>query len=231
VTVTQTNAGAIPHGSVADHLVALTDSGRKQSKRAGRRLPADFLRPNGLVYRSPYIRTRETCDLLLAEAGYDAGTGRDKAVRIYEDPLLREVEHGYEDIESQELLREKHGRFWYRYSGGESPADCYDRCCAFLESMSRQIRRKSIQDPQTGQLKAPNVLIVTHGLTIRCLVMRFFHLTVEQFDSIRNPGNAELIQISSAKDMQAPQFVSGRWGIEGLQLRSGPGEMNGSPKV
>ena len=32
--------------------------------------------------------------------------------------------------------------------------------------------------------RAERVLIVTHGLTIRCFVMRFLHLTVKDFDTI-----------------------------------------------
>ena len=59
---------------------------------------------NALVYASPYRRTRET----LAGILDGAGVGKD-ALRIYEDPRLREVEHGYEEVAAQEELRKVHG--------------------------------------------------------------------------------------------------------------------------
>src|SRR5688500_11029146 len=86
-----------------------------------------------LAYCSPFRRARETMAGVLAGAGVDAGS-----VRVFEDPRLREVDHGYVDAEAQKGMRATHGWFYYRYNGGESPADCYDRTCTFLESLMRQ---------------------------------------------------------------------------------------------
>jgi broad specificity phosphatase PhoE len=36
-----------------------------------------------------------------------------------------------------------------------------------------------------------NVLIVSHGLTMRLFCMRWFHWSVRFFESLSNPGNAE----------------------------------------
>ncbi len=47
--------------------------------------------------------------------------------------------------------------------------------------------------------------------------MRFLHLTVEQYDEIANPHNADIITLGPRETIQAPQFVSGRWGVEGLR--------------
>ena len=38
-------------------------------------------------------------------------------------------------------------------------------------------------------------LVVTHGLTIRCFVMRFLHLRVEDFDRIDNPDNCDVVTL------------------------------------
>lgn len=38
---------------------------------------------------------------------------------------------------TQSELLKIHGWFYYRFRGGESPADCYDRASSFLESMMR----------------------------------------------------------------------------------------------
>jgi len=36
-------------------------------------------------------------------------------------------------------------------------------------------------------------LIVTHGLTLRLFLMRWFHWTVEEFENLRNPRNCQIV--------------------------------------
>lgn len=50
----------------------------------------------------------------------------------------------------------------------------------------------------------------THGLAIRCFVMRFFHLTVEQFESMMNPKNCDVITIGARHAVSEPVFMNGR---------------------
>lgn len=197
------NTGEVRVLEVGDHTIALTPRGEAQARDAGQRIGAAFIRP-ALVYTSPFRRARQTLDGVLQ----GAGLARDK-VRIYEDPRLREVEHGYAEVEPQEALRETHGRFYYRFHGGESPADCFDRTAGFLDSMMRQVNRK----------QAKQALVITHGLTIRCFVMRFLHLTVEQFDSMANPGNCDVITLARRSGLEDPLFTSGIWGVDGLRTR------------
>ena len=201
----EANVGRVSSLDVGDHHIPLSELGAKQAREAGRRIGADFLE-NALVYASPYRRTRETLAGILEGAGVDKEAG----LRVYEDPRLREVEHGYEEVAAQEELRKVHGWFYYRFRGGESPADCYDRTSNFLESMMRQAERK----------KADRVLIVTHGLTIRCFVMRFLHLSVEQFDALGNPKNCAIVTIADRTKLAGAQFTSGAWGVEGLAMRA-----------
>jgi broad specificity phosphatase PhoE len=198
----EANVGLVNAIDVGDHAIALSAKGREQARATGERIGGTFLE-GALLYRSPYRRTRETLDGILAGAGV---TGHD---RIYEDPRLREVEHGYTSVEAQEELRKTHGWFYYRFQGGESPADCFDRTSSFLESLMRQIERKS----------AERVLIVTHGLTLRCFVMRYLHLSVEDFDRLANPRNCDVVTIGDKATLESPLFTSGRWGVSGLRLR------------
>ena len=157
----EANVGRMIAHEVGDPGIPLSEHGREQARDVGRRIGRAFVE-GALVYASPYQRTRDT----LMEIHEACGLAPLSLRRgLYEDPRLREVEHGYEPIESQELLRKTHGWFYYRFRGGESPADCYDRTSAFLESLMRQVERKSSE----------RVLIVTHGLTIRCFVMRFVY--------------------------------------------------------
>lgn len=66
---------------------------------------------------------------------------------------------------------------------------------------------------------ATRFVIVTHGMTIRCFVMRFLHLTVEQFESMHNPDNCDIVTIAPIAEISAPVFQTNRWGVEGLRLR------------
>ncbi|MGE0872434.1 MAG: histidine phosphatase family protein [Kofleriaceae bacterium] len=197
------NLGLVTSQQMGDHLIPLSERGQIQAREAGRTIGSGFI-AGSLVYVSPYLRTRETLANILEGCAIDASS-----VRVYEDPRLREVEHGYDEVSPQGELRERHGWFYYRFRGGESPADCYDRASTFLESMMRQVERKA----------AERVLVVTHGLFIRCFAMRFLHLSVETFDTLANPHNCDVVTIGEASGLTNPQFTSGRWGVEGLRLR------------
>jgi len=202
----EANVGRVSAHEVGDHAIWLSELGSEQARAVGRTIGASFV-DGALVYSSPYRRTRETL------AGIYEGCGLVPPARrsgLYEDPRLREVEHGYEPIEDQEDLRRTHGWFYYRFRGGESPADCYDRTSSFLESMMRQVERK----------QAERVLIVTHGLTIRCFVMRFLHLSVDEFDTLANPSNCAVVTLAERDRLGDCQFVSGRWGVTGLALQA-----------
>ncbi|MBL8910582.1 MAG: histidine phosphatase family protein [Archangium sp.] len=201
------NVREVEARDVGDHNIELTDHGKEQARTVGSTLGADYLK-DALVYCSPYTRTRQTLECILE----GAGLGREH-VRIYEDPRLREVDPGYSEYEKQHELRRTHGWFYYRFKGGESPADCFDRTSSFLESLMRQIERKA----------AEHVLIVTHGLTIRCFAMRYLHLSVEQFDELANPGNCDVITIGDKHELPGAGWITGRWGLVGLRKR-GPDE-------
>ena len=197
------NVGEVDAKDVGDHTISLTEAGQAQARKAGEMLGRDYL-DGALIYSSPYQRTRQTLSCVLEGAGLKTG-----AVRVYEDPRLREVEHGYAEWEAQQTMRRTHGWFYYRFEGGESPADCFDRTSSFLESLMRQFERKA----------AERALIVTHGLTIRCFVMRYLHLTVEQFDELANPNNCDIITLAEKSTMKDPLFTAGRWGVTGLTRR------------
>lgn len=84
----------------------------------------------------------------------------------------------------QEMKRDAYSTFFYRFEyGGESGADVYDRLSTFLDTLHRDFAKPTYPD---------NCLIITHGLLIRLFMMRWFHLTVEQFESLANPDNCEI---------------------------------------
>ncbi|CBI34342.3 unnamed protein product, partial [Vitis vinifera] len=84
--------------------------------------------------------------------------------------------------------RLRFGRFFYRFPEGESAADVYDRVSSFLESLWRDIDMNRLHNEPSSDL---NFIIVTHGLTSRVFLMKWFKWTVEQFEGLNNLGNCE----------------------------------------
>jgi broad specificity phosphatase PhoE len=51
-----------------------------------------------------------------------------------------------------------------------------------------------------------NILIVTHGLTLRLLLMRYFQLSVEEFEQSYNSQNAKLVVMDRMVDEHGKEF-------------------------
>ncbi|CAI5995454.1 unnamed protein product [Closterium sp. NIES-64] len=87
---------------------------------------------------------------------------------VREEPRLREQDFGNFQVQERmrqiKDMRQRFGRFFYRFPEGESSADVYDRV----------------------------TVMVTHGLTTRVFLMRWFRWTVRQFEGLLNPGNCEI---------------------------------------
>ena len=89
------------------------------------------------------------------------------------------------------------GRFYYRRPNAESSADVFDRVSAFWDSLlgdsptSLLLGRKHTYD---------TALLVTHGLTIRLLLMAVFQWSVWTFESVFNLGNCQHITLVKNMD-------------------------------
>ncbi len=177
------NADLSVYQHVPDYALELTTLGQQQARTAGKQI-ADVI-GNGKVkvYVSPWKRTRLTYNLI-------AETINDRIVDKVEDPLLREQEWGHfsspEELIRINEERNRFGQFYYRVPNGESGSDVYTRMCLFLDSMNRDFQRPEFPD---------NTLIVSHGMAIRLFLCRFFKYSVEFFETIENPDNAEVIVI------------------------------------
>jgi broad specificity phosphatase PhoE len=172
--------GNINHDMYADtpdYTLRLTPMGREQTAAIGKEL-ADLLGDTTVqFYGSPFWRTRETYKEI---AKFFPNSG------YYEDPRLREQEWGNyresEETKKIESEREGYGHFYYRFPDGESCADVYDRVSTFFSTLHRDFEKPHFPK---------NVIIVSHGMTIRVFLMRFFHLSVEAFEEMANPRNCE----------------------------------------
>jgi broad specificity phosphatase PhoE len=177
------------YADTPDHKIPLSELGRAQAREAGldlRRLIGD---QTVQFYVSPYRRTRDTAAALLA--AFDLA----KVVGVEEDPRIREQDWGHfrsaEELRRIQEERWRYGPFYYRFPDGESGADVCDRVSLFLETLHRDFERSDF---------ARNAIVVTHGLTIRLFLMRWFHWTVEYFERLRNPRNGQFFVMELGPD-------------------------------
>ncbi|XP_030501999.2 phosphoglycerate mutase-like protein AT74H [Cannabis sativa] len=180
---------------IADPKISLTKKGIAQAEESGIEIRKMIERdgiPNWKVYFyvSPYRRTRQTL------RGLGRAFDRSRIAGFREEPRLREQDFGnFQDREKmrhEKTLRTLYGRFFFRFPNGESAADVYDRITGFRETLKSDIDVGRFQPPgerNTGM----NLVIVSHGLTLRVFLMRWYKWTVEQFEGLNNFGNGKMI--------------------------------------
>ena len=184
----QGNVDKSLYRTVPDWKIPLTPKGHKQSEDVGIKL-RELINPEEIstihhplqVYCSPWYRTRQTKDGVLKGFNYPD-------IVVKEDPRIREQEWG--NFQEKKLIkkirreRHKYGSFFYRMPHGESGADVYDRVTTFIDTLHRDFDK--IEFP-------PYCALISHGLTIRVFIMRWFHWTVEEFERYDTPDNCCLI--------------------------------------
>jgi len=165
----------------ADYKLDLTEKGRKEAQNAGYQLQQLLREESVFFYVSPLYRTRETFEQIAVGFKHDQ-------FKYREEPRLREQEWGHLKSEDEcdriDRERDEYGTFYYRIPDGESAADVYDRVSDFFGSLFRDFEKPGFPD---------NAVIITHGMTIRLFLMRWFHWTVEHFEELKNPVNCEMV--------------------------------------
>lgn len=171
-----------------DSQVRLTQRGHDQAESTGLALrnmmDEDDNKYKLFFYISPYRRSKETA------IGIAKAFEGERILGVREEPQLREQDFGnFQDFEKKQAeKRERHrfGRFFYRFPNGESGADVYDRITMFSDHMVRDI--------DAGRFPEDcNMILCTHGLTLRLFLMRWFHWTVAEYERIANPSNSQPI--------------------------------------
>jgi broad specificity phosphatase PhoE len=167
--------------TIPDYALNLSQEGIQQAKLAGLEIKKIIGQETIQVYISPYYRTRQTYQQIQESI-------KDNVVKTFEDPRIREQDWGHlRNLELNDEIqheRDNFSTFYYRIPDGESGADVYDRVSIFLETLHRDFQKSDYPE---------NVLIVTHGMTLRLFLMRWFHWSVEEFESLRNPQNCQIV--------------------------------------
>ena len=146
-------------------------------------------------------------------------------VMVREEPRLREQDFGNFQRSRRHSTasaeRREYGKFFFRLPEGESGADVYDRVTSFFDSLHRVFRYTDFH-PDTS------VIIVTHGVTLRCFLMRWFRWSVHTFESSANPGNAAFVQMKRVGETyrltHASADIIGLTGDTAVQRRMLPAE-------
>eukprot|EP00759_Apiculatamorpha_spiralis_P042905 PhF_6_TR40664/c0_g2_i1/m.61083 len=180
----EANVDEKKYTTTADWVIPLTPKGMGQAHAAGMKLKNLIHQDHVCIHYSPYRRATETASAIMSHIDSS------KVLFDGEDPRLREQDVGnFQDtttMQSNWQERDRFGRFFYRFPNGESGADVCDRVSSFSDSMMRSFRLHS-RDPDT------NVIVCSHGLTIRLFILRWFHFSVGSLELLQNPPNASLV--------------------------------------
>eukprot|EP01006_Ploeotia_vitrea_P035554 TRINITY_DN65896_c17_g1_i1.p1 TRINITY_DN65896_c17_g1~~TRINITY_DN65896_c17_g1_i1.p1 ORF type:complete len:327 (-),score=111.39 TRINITY_DN65896_c17_g1_i1:45-1025(-) len=174
--------------SMPDNRLRLTRRGQTQAREAGKKLKAMIGDERVMFYVSPYVRTRQTFAMMVRSLAPDQYIFR-------EEPRLREQDFGnfqkVEEIEECRRDRDKFGSFYYRFPQGESGCDVYDRVSTFMETLHREFQNKDRPD---------NFVLVSHGVTCRLFLMRYFNWDVERFQNLWNLEHCQMVTMLLGKD-------------------------------
>lgn len=178
-----------------NHLVPLTELGHQQAHHCGLKILEHLQGGEAIrIVQSPYTRARQTADNIQSVLT-DSKNGKSwKELQRVEDPRMREQDFGnFQEKEAMQAIlaeRDSYGMFFYRIPNGESPADVYDRCSLFLESMFRSFERTHFDA----------VILVSHGIWGRVFLMRYFNWTYEYFERLCNLPNADPVILELQED-------------------------------
>ncbi|WVZ61706.1 hypothetical protein U9M48_011536 [Paspalum notatum var. saurae] len=245
------NVDEAAYTRVPDPRIGLTAKGWRDAEACGRRL-RDLFSSSGsgsgsddddddwkvYFYVSPYRRTLETL----------RGVGRafepHRIAGVREEPRLREQDFGnFQDRErmrAEKEARRRYGRFFYRFPSGESAADVYDRISGFRETLRADIDLgRFFQEPHPPGRGDMNVVLVSHGLTLRVFLMRWYRWTVRQFEGLGNlaHGGALVMQTGhggryslpvhhTADELRELGFTHEMLQDQMWQKRAKPGDLN-----
>ena len=186
---------------IPDHLVSLTERGKEQARENGKWL-AEYCREkniepsNARIWRSPYLRTRQTCDEFNKYLNISD---------IREDITLTEQQFGLFDsipeedwgklypaeFAEYERQRANYGKFYARLPLGESPFDVAIRVHQFMGTIHRDYEKHGVD----------TLFIFTHGTTLLTFLLRWFHYSPEWYHEERNPKNCWIREIKDGEDL------------------------------
>lgn len=141
---------------------------------------------------SPFERTLQTASAL--RSGFEH-----RIVRTDIQARIREQEFGNlqgDDFENFREEQKKVGRFWYRFPTGESGSDVSDRVQSWWHDSVLNVNER------VGYAPIDALVVVTHGLTMRFVLMQLYGWSPTTFHSVWNAENCDIYVLK--KDLTKP---------------------------
>lgn len=224
--LSQSNLDLAINRRMPDHAIELAPEGHKQATAAGKKLADHLARQRDQLLKafpdrqdqiakvrllvSPYVRTRQTAAGIAKELEaqgitYDrrealslreASFGLFDGIPDAELPVLFPLEHAHYNKH-----KELEGEFFAPMPLGESRAMVADRV---RDCFGTILRDMSGPDPVTS------MIVVSHGITIRCFRMEWLHREWEWNEKTENPDNCSITRIFGAQgNWSEEQFFAG----------------------
>ena len=176
-----------------DHKVYLTEKGKEEAKFAGEFLK-DYISENhidisnSVMWVSPYARTRETAqiinDILNIKKVKEDITLIEQQYGLFSDKEIERIKSLYpEQFAYYDNYYQNDGKFYAKLPQGESPFDVSLRTKQFLDTIYRD--------------KEDVLFVVSHGTTIKTIVMNYFHYSPEWYSDELTPENCSIRLIDS----------------------------------
>lgn len=192
--------------------VPLSPRGERQATALGHwfgALPVNE-RPT-VVITSPYLRARQTTDIITALAGF---TYASHAARPIQDERFREKEFGILDgltrygilerFPEQAALRTSLGKFYHRPPGGESWCDVILRLRSAFEMMCREYHGERI-------------LVVAHSVVVLC--MRYIVEGLTEEEILRIDHSNEVANCSVTRfDLDLKQATASKFTLDSFNF-------------
>lgn len=188
-----------------DHKVYLSELGKEQADKAGQFLKR-YLESHQIdlskatLWVSPYTRTRQTAQIInshleVADVKEDI-TLIEQRYGLFSDKEIEFIKKLYpEEFAFYDKYYQNDGKFYAKMPQGESPYDVALRTKQFLETIFRD--------------NADPLIIVSHGTTIRTIVMNWFHHSPEWFNEEPNMENCSIRLINSIDKKSTDEYIYG----------------------
>jgi len=149
------------------------------------------------LWTSPYKRARQTAEAILSECRGLIDTYRENVLLgeqqfgLFEGVPLDEIREKYpNEMEHFEKMIRFGGRFYARCPLGESRFDVATRVSQIFSQFFYDAQTKGIRD----------IIVVSHGVTIRAFVMMFMQYTPEWMEVEPNPNNCSIRLLQGKHD-------------------------------
>ena len=186
-----------------DHKVYLTEKGKEEAKLAGEFLNQYIIDnnidlSNSVMWVSPYTRTRETAniinDILNIKKVKEDITLIEQQYGLFSDKEIEMIKTLYPDqFAYYDNYYQNEGKFYAKLPQGESPFDVALRTKQFINTIYRD--------------KEDVLFVVSHGTTIKTIVMNFFHYSPEWYNNELTPGNCSIRLIDSNEKDNKESYI------------------------